>query len=96
MAQIQLENGLHRETVIAKMMLFKNMKAMVSSPDGDTDFFDIIIGDLRGDTFALYLLILCLDYVFQTSIDLINENGFTIKKKGADRRYLAETMADAD
>ena len=26
---------------------------MVSSPDGDTDFFNIVVGVLQGDTFAL-------------------------------------------
>ena len=31
------------------MMLYKNMKAIVRSPDGDTDFFDIVTGVLQGD-----------------------------------------------
>ena len=43
------------------MMLYKNMKAMICSPDGDTDFFDIVTGVLRGDTLALYLFIICQD-----------------------------------
>ena len=32
------------------MMLYKNMKAMVHSPDRDTDFFDIVTGVWQGDT----------------------------------------------
>ena len=40
----------------------KNMKAMVHSADRDTDF-DIVTGVLQDDTLALYLFILCLDYV---------------------------------
>ena len=32
------------------MMLYKNTKAMVLSPDGDTDLFDIVAGVLPGDT----------------------------------------------
>ena len=37
------------------MMLYKNMKVKVFSPDGDTDYFDIVTGVLQGDTFAPYV-----------------------------------------
>ena len=63
MEQILLAYGLPKETVAAMMMLYKNMKVKVCSPDGDTDFFDIVAGVLQGDTVALYLFIICLDYV---------------------------------
>ena len=33
--------------------------------------FDIVAGVLQGDTLAPYLLIICLDYILQTSIDII-------------------------
>ena len=58
-------------------MLYINMKAMVCSPDGDTDFFNIFT---EGEILASYMFILCLNNVLWTSIDLINENGFTLKK----------------
>ena len=32
------------------MMIYKNMKPMVGSPDGNIDFFDIITGVFQGDT----------------------------------------------
>ena len=51
------------------MMLYKNMKVKVHSPDGDTDFFDIVAGVLQEDTLAWYLFIIYLDNVFRTSID---------------------------
>ena len=63
------------------MMLYKNVKAMVCSPDGDADFFDIVTGVLQGDTLAPYMFIIYLDYVLNMSIDLIKENGFTLKKE---------------
>ena len=42
MEQILLACGLHKEIDTAIMMLCKNMKAMVRSPNKDTEFFDII------------------------------------------------------
>ena len=43
------------------MMLYKNTKVKVCSPDGDTDFF---VGGVRqGGTLAPYLFIIYLDYV---------------------------------
>ena len=63
--------------VIALMMFYENMKSMVISPDGDTDFFDIVVGFLKGYT---YLLILYFDYILKTSKDLIKEYSFTLKK----------------
>ena len=53
------------------MMLYKNTKAMVHSPAGDTDFFDIVDGVLQGDTLAPYLFMVWLDYIFRASIYLI-------------------------
>ena len=37
------------------------MKVKVCSPDGDTNFFDIIDGVLQEDTLFPYLYIICLD-----------------------------------
>ena len=53
------------------------MKAIVCSPDGDNNDFDIVAGVLQGDTLAPYLFMTCLDYVLQISRDIIKENGFT-------------------
>ena len=78
--------GFPKETVTAIMMLYKNLKELVSSPDDDTEFFDIVTGFLRGDTLAPYMFIICLDYIFSILIDLKKkENVFTLKKKGKKR-----------
>ena len=66
------------------MMLYKNTKVKVHSSDGDTDFFDIVAGVLQRNTLVPYLFIICLDYVLRTSIDLMKENGFTLKKQETD------------
>ena len=62
----------------------------VRSPDGDTEYFDIVAGVLQGDT----PFIICLDYVLRTSIDKIRENGFELTKRS--KRYPAKTITDAD
>ena len=77
------------------MMLYKNTKVKVRSPDGDTDYFDIVAGVLQGDTLAPYLFIICLDYVLRTFIDLMKENGFTLAKERS-RRYPEKTITDVD
>ena len=61
--------------------LYRNTKVKVRSPDGDTEYFDIVAEVLQGDTLAPYLFIICLDYVLRTSIDKIRENGFELTKR---------------
>ena len=70
-------------------------KVKVRSPDGDTEYFDIVAGVLQWDTLAPYLFIICLGYVLRTSIEKIRENGFELTKKRS-RRYPAKTITDAD
>ena len=77
------------------MILYRNTKVKVRSPDGDTDDFDIVAVVLQGDTLASYLFIICLDHVLRTLMDKIKENGFELTKKRS-RRYLAKTITDAD
>ena len=95
MEQILLAYCIPKETVAAITILYRNTKVKVRSPDGDTEYFDIVAGVLQGDTLAPYLFIICLDYVLRTSIDKIKENGFELTKKRS-RRYPATTITDAD
>ena len=95
MEQILLANGLPKETFTVIMMLYRNTKVKVRSPDGDTNYFDIVAGMLQEDTWAPYLFIICLDYVLRTSIDKIKENGFKLTKE-RNRRYPVQTITDAN
>ena len=95
MEQILLAYGLPKETVAAITILYRNTKVNVRSPDGHTEYFDIVAGVLQGDTLPPYLFIICLDFVLRTSIDKIRENGFELTKKRS-RRYPAKTITDAD
>ena len=95
MEQILLAYGQPKETVATITILCRNTKVKVRSPDGNTEYFDIVAGVLQGDSLAPYLFIICLDYVLRTSIDKIRENGFGLTKKRS-RRYRAKTSTDAD
>ena len=82
-------------------MLYKITKVKVRSPNGDTVYVDIAAGVKQGDTLAPYLLIICLDYVLRTSIDIMKDNGFKLaneknKNKKKNRRYPAQTITGAD
>ena len=54
MEHILLVNGLPKEIVITIMMLYKNTKAMVRSPEGDTDFFEIVSVEIHSHHACLY------------------------------------------
>ena len=95
MEQILLAYGLPEETVAAIMILYKNTKVKVRSPDGNTDYFDIVAGVLQGDTLAPYFFIICLDCVLRTSTDKIKENGFKLTKERS-RRYPAKIVTNVD
>ena len=73
------------------MMFYYNTKVKVHSKDEDTD---IVAEVFQGDTLEPYLVIIYLDYIIRTPIDLIKENGLTLKRARS-KLYSAETMADA-
>ena len=50
MEEMLLVYGFHKETIAAIIMLYKKVK--IRSPDGDTDYFDIVAGVLQRDTLA--------------------------------------------
>ena len=71
--QMLVVYGLPEETVTSIMIFYKETKAVVRLSDGGTDFFDIIAGVLREDSFIPYLFIIYLDYCYITL--LMNING---------------------
>ena len=81
------------------MILYRNTKVKVRSPDGDTEYFDIV-AVLQGDTLAPYLFIIGLDYVLRTSFDKIDklradkEKKQKIPRKNNYRRRLRQWHSD--
>ena len=80
MRNILLAYGIPLKIVDGLMALHKNSRAIVRSPDGDTEFFTILAGVLQGDTLTPFLFIICLDYILRTSLDKIKENDLVLNK----------------
>ena len=78
-----------------KILSHQNFPFEVRSPDGETYYFDIVAGVLQGDTLALYLFIISLDYVLRTAIDKLKENSFKPAKVRS-RWYPVKTITDAN
>ena len=85
---ILLAYGIPKETVAAITILYRNTKVKVRSPDGDTEYFDIVAGVLQGDTLAPYLFIICLDFVLRTSIDKMASNWRRKEAEGTPQQQL--------
>ena len=72
------------------MILYRNTKEKVRSPDVDTDYFDIV-----ADYFDILPPYLCIDYMLRKSIDKMKENGFKLTKERS-RRYPAQTITEVE
>ena len=95
MEKIILAYGIPKEIVTAIMILYRNTKSMVRSPDEDAGFFYILAGVLQGDTLAPFLFVICLDYVLRISVDKCNEYGLTLELARS-RRFHTKKITDAD
>ena len=95
MAEILNAYGIPDEIISAIMKAYKNTKSIVTTDDGDTDFINISGGVLQGDTLALFLFIICLDYVLKKGLDRNNDLEFTLIER-RNKRYPAITITDVD
>ena len=87
--------GVPEEIVKAIEVLYVNTTVQVLSPDVDTDFFNIYADVLQGDTLALYLFIVALDYAMRIAIQTPTSYGFTLCKSRS-RRHPAVVTTDTD
>ena len=77
------------------MMLFWYMKAIVQSPDGNTEFFDIVAGVLLRDTLPL-IYVYNLRRLCTSNLNKSNKENSCTFKKIRSWRYSAETIIDTD
>ena len=76
--------------------MYKGTKAKVISPDGETEFFQILSGVLQGDTLAPYLFVIVLDYVLRETFKGREEAlGFKLHRRRS-RRVPAVYVTDLD
>ena len=87
--------GVPDAVVSAVKILYTNSVVQVLSPDGDTDFFQILAGVLQGDTLAPYLFIIALDYATRMATRDESSVGFTLREDRS-KRHPAVTISDTD
>ena len=49
-------------------LMYSGTRARVLTPDGNTEYFDILAGVLQGDTLAPFLFAIVLDYTLRQAI----------------------------
>lgn len=88
--------GIPDQIVNAISKLYESTRAKVLSPDGETDYFEIIAGVLQGDTLAPYLFVITIDFIMRNAIgNKAEELGFTVHPKKS-RRIPAVVVTDLD
>ena len=88
--------GIPDRLVSAVRLIYDNLKAKVSSPDGETDYFKIYAGVMQGDTLAPFLFVIVLDYALRKAIQSREEQfGFTLQPRRS-KRIAAKSIRDLD
>ena len=88
--------GIPDKIVNAIEASYASTRAKVYSPDGVTEYFDIVKGVLQGDTLAPYVFVKILDYALRKAIkDREEKLGFTIVPRKS-RRVHPIVLTDLD
>ena len=96
MMKILRAYGIPPRLVQAIEAMYRNTRARIVTPDGETELFDITAGVLQGDTLAPFLFIIVLDYALRRAIEGKEEElGFTIHPRRSSR-FPKETLTDLD
>ncbi|XP_014767671.1 uncharacterized protein LOC106867308 [Octopus bimaculoides] len=73
--------------------MYANTTTTVISPGGETDFFEVVAGILRGNTLTPFSFI--TNYVLRLSLDGTEEKGLLLKPRQSSRHY-AQYLTDLD
>ena len=96
MLKILRAYGLPEQLVSAIGILYTGTKAKVLSPDGETEFFEILAGVFQGDTLAPYIFTIMLDYAMRQAIgNDAMDLGFKLDRKRS-RRHNPDVITDLD
>ena len=68
--------------VTAISIMYEDTTAKVITPDGEMETFNILVGVLQGDTLALYLFVIIIDYIMRTALQGREDKlGFQLRKQ---------------
>jgi len=96
MMKILKAYGIPQNLLRAIEAMYTNARAVIVTPDGETQEFNIFAGVLQGYTLAAYLFIIVLDYALRKATERMEEElGFTITPKKS-RRTPAVILTDLD
>ena len=96
MIKILKAYGIPEKMVDAIAILYNNTRAKILSPDGETEYFEIIAGVLQGDTLAPYLFAIVLDYAMMMALNGNEERlGFQLTRRRS-RRTPPTIVTDMD
>ena len=93
MLQILKAYRIPPDVVAAIRVMYKNILALVITPEGKTEQFAINTGMLQGGPRAPFLFIICLDYALHSAIT--DSDGLTLKCH-CSSRHPAVVLADLD
>ena len=96
--------GIPEKIVDAISIMYTDTRAKVLSPDGESDFFEILAGVLQGDTLAPFLFIIVVDYAMRKATDGSQDLGFTLCEGRTSRlpraakksTHTAKTITDTE
>ena len=77
--------GIPEKLVRAIAIMYTDTIAKVLSPDGETDFFEILAGVLQGDTLAPFLFIIVIDYIMRMATEGHENLGLTLSEQRTSR-----------
>ena len=86
--------GILEKTVKATIMMHSSIQAFASSPDGDTEYFNITDSIQKGDSRTPYLFAIIFYHALRT-LDEYQLIGFTLNQS-RNRTNLGENIADTD
>ena len=76
-------------------LMYSNTKVRVITPDGETQFFQIVAGVLQGDTLAPFLFAIVLDYIMRQVLLGKEHLGFPLDRQRS-RRHHPTIITDTD
>ena len=96
MFEILQAYGIPGTIIEAIKAIYDDSSALVITPDGETEPFQIQAGVLQGDTLAPFLFVVVLDYIMRHALKDIQANTGIVLEERKSRRYPEIRLHDLD